>query len=302
VSPNHPTSGALSDLGPTTTRAKAQRLLAQAFADVGIETGQLDARILLCAVLATDHAGLIRDPDLPIGSAAASLVADAERRLHHEPVSRILGRQDFWGLPFVITPEVLDPRPDTEAVVEAVLQALGDRRFGPLRVLDLGTGSGALLCALLQDCPQAYGVGLDRSLAACRVARINLHRLGFASRGAIVQGSWSDSLAGPFDIVVANPPYITHAEFAELAPAVAAYDPPAALDGGQDGLDPYRAIIPQLPRLLHHDGIAAFEVGWTQSDAVRVMLRAAGLADVGARRDMAGHDRVVFGRNPHRSV
>jgi release factor glutamine methyltransferase len=295
VAPDPTAPGSLADLGAATSRGQAQRLLARAFAEIGIETAQLDARLLLCAVLSTDHAGLVRDPDAPVGAAAPALRAYAERHLRHEPVSRIIGRKEFWGMPFIITPDVLDPRPDTEAVVEAVLDGIGTRRHESLRVLDLGTGSGALLCALLQECPRAFGIGLDRSLAACRVARVNLQALDLSPRGAVVQGFWSDSLAGGFDIVVANPPYITHAELAELTPEVADYDPPAALDGGLDGLDPYRAIIPQLPRLLRQNGIVAFEVGWTQSDAVGVLMRAAGLTDVGVRHDIAGHARVVSG-------
>ena len=271
-------------------------MLAQAFAGAGIETAPLDARLLLCAALAIDHAGLVRDPDLPLGIAAATLRGHAERRLRHEPVSRILGRAEFWGLPFIVSPDVLDPRPDTEVVVDAVLDVLGPRRLEPLSILDLGTGSGALLCALLQECPRAYGIGVDRSYAACRIADANLLALGFTERGAIVQASWGEALAGGFDIVVANPPYISHADLAALAPEVAAYDPPAALDGGVDGLDPYRAIIPALPRLLRLKGFAALEGGWTQSPAISSMMAGCGLEGIGVRRDLAGHERVVFGR------
>ncbi|WP_246725265.1 peptide chain release factor N(5)-glutamine methyltransferase [Beijerinckia sp. L45] len=285
-----------ADLAATTTRAQAQRSLAGAFADAGLKSAQLDARLLLCAVLAIDHAGLIRDPHLPLGAAATPLSAFAARRLRHEPVSRILGRTEFWGLPFVVTPDVLDPRPDTEAVVEAVLDALGPQRSRPLRLLDLGTGSGALLCALLHECPHAYGIGVDRSFAACRVAEANMRALGFEGRGAIVQGFWGAGLAGPFDVVVANPPYISHAELVALEPEVAGYDPPDALDGGADGLDPYRVIVPELPRLLAPGGFAALEGGWTQSQAIEAAMRASGLETIGVRRDLGGHERVVFGR------
>lgn len=291
------TLNALADLTPATPRAKAQRLLAGAFASAGIEAAQLDTRLLLCAALAVDHASLIRDPEVPLGAAAAMLRDHAARHLCHEPVSRILGCTEFWGLPFIITPDVLDPRPDTEAVVEAVLDALGTRRLQPLRLLDLGTGSGALLCALLQECPDACGIGIDRSFAACRVADANLRALGFALRGAIVQGSWGEALTGAFDIIVSNPPYIPHEELAALGPEVAHYDPAAALDGGVDGLDPYRAIIPDLPRLLRPGGLVAFEGGWTQSAAIGTAMRVAGLVEIGVRLDLAGHERVVFGRS-----
>jgi release factor glutamine methyltransferase len=283
-------------LDATTTRGEAQRRLAKSFKDAGIDSAAIDARILLCGVLAIDHAALVRDPDLPLGTAAAILAASASRRLRHEPVSRILGRREFWGLAFQVTPDVLDPRPDTEVIVEAILDELGDRRHDRLTLLDLGTGSGAILCALLHECPAAYGIGVDRSLAACAVARANLGALGFAARGAIVQGSWSDAIAGPVDVVVSNPPYITHAELVDLGPEVRDYDPLEALDGGADGLDPYRAIIPRLPTLLAPGGLVAFECGWTQSPAIATQLRAADLIDVTVAHDLAGQGRVVFAR------
>ncbi len=278
-------------------RAAARRALARQLSEAGIDGAALDARLLLCAALGTDHAGLVRDPDLPLGAAAADQLAGfAARRLRREPVARILGRREFWGLPFAVTPDVLDPRPDTETVVEAVLEALGPRRHASLRVLDLGTGSGALLGALLHACPGAWGVGVDVSHAACRVARTNLLSLGLGSRGSIVQGSWDAALRGPFDVVVANPPYIATAEVAGLDPDVVDYDPALALDGGSDGLDAFRIIVPVLPRLVAAHGIAALEGGWEQGAAISAMLEAAGLAEVGLRRDLAGHGRVTLGR------
>ncbi len=241
----------------------------------------------------------MRDPDLPLGAVAADRLARfAARRLRHEPVSRILGRREFWSLSLAVTPDVLDPRPDTEAVVETVLRALGARQGNALRVLDLGTGSGALLCALLHACPRGTGVGLDLSFAACLVARGNLRALGLGARGAVVQGSWGAALRGPFDVIVANPPYIPRADLARLGPEVADYDPPLALDGGPDGLDPYRAMVPQLPDLLAPGGVAALEGGWDQGAAIGAMLQSAGLVGVDLCRDLAGHARVAFGRKP----
>ncbi len=241
----------------------------------------------------------MRDPDLALGPVAADRLARfAARRLRHEPVSRILGRGEFWGLPLAVTPDVLDPRPDTETVVETVLRALGPRHREALRLLDLGTGSGALLCALLHACPQGSGVGVDLSHAACLVARGNLRALGLDARGAVVQGSWGAALRGSFDVVVANPPYIPRADLDGLDPDVAGYDPPLALDGGSDGLDAYRAIVPQLPDLLVPGGIAALEGGWDQGPAIGAMLRAVGLVGVGLDRDLAGHGRVASGRRP----
>ncbi len=239
----------------------------------------------------------MRDPGLPLGGPAAERLAGfATRRLRREPVSRILGRREFWGLSLAVTPDVLDPRADTEAVVEAVLHDLGPRRPAPLRVLDLGTGSGTLLCALLHACPRAFGIGIDVSAAACAVARDNLAALGLTGRGVAVRGSWGAAVRGPFDIVVANPPYVAHADLSQLPPEVAGYDPLLALDGGADGLDPYRAIVPDLPALLAPGGFAAFEGGWNQGAAIAGMLSQTGLVGVGLWRDLGGHDRVAFGR------
>ena len=280
-----------------TSRGAAQRTLARHLTEAGIEGGVLDARLLLCAALGIDHAGLVRDTDLPLGPAAADrLVHYAARRLRREPVARILGRREFWGLSLSITPDVLDPRADTETVVEAILDTLAARRHADLRLLDLGTGSGALLAALLHACPRAFGIGVDISHAACVVARANLRDLGLSDRGAVVQASWSAALRGPFDVVVANPPYVSTAELAGLDPEVADYDPPLALHGGSDGLDPYRIIVPALSGLLAAGGIVALEGGWDQGAAISAMLKAACLTQVTLRRDLAGHGRVAIGR------
>ena len=280
-----------------TPRGAAQRRLARHLAEAGLDGAALDARLLLCAALGTDHAGLVRDPDLPLGPAAADRLSHfAARRLRREPVARILGRREFWGLPFTLTPDVLDPRADTETVVEAVLETLGSQRHAALRVLDLGTGSGALLGALLHACPNAFGVGVDVSCAACITAHGNLERLDLGGRGSIVQASWSAALRGPFDVVVANPPYVATADIAGLDPDVAGYDPALALDGGSDGLAPYRIIVPALPSLLAARGIAALEGGWNQGVAISAMMEAAGLLEVVLRQDLAGHGRVAVGR------
>lgn len=285
-----------------TTRGEAQRRLARLFAEAGCESAALDARLLLCGALGVDHVALIRDPDLPLGAASARLSAFAARRLRHEPVSRILGHRDFWGLSFTVTPDVLDPRPDTETLVDRVLAMLGPRRHAPLTLVDLGTGSGAILAALLWECPAALGLGVDQSGAACRVARANLAALGLGRRSAILQGSWADAIGAPIDVVVSNPPYIESGTLPTLDAAVRAYDPPAALDGGPDGLAPYRALIPRLPRLLRPGGLAAFEIGSTQAEHVCGLMRDAGLADICVTRDLSGHDRVISGRTPEVQV
>ena len=258
-------------------------------------TPDLDARLLVCAACGIDHGGLIRDPDVPLGAAAAALRAFAARRLLREPVSRILGAREFWGLPLAIDRSVLDPRADTEVLVRAVLDGLGGRRGAALGVLDLGTGSGAILCALLHELPGACGLGVDRSLPACRAARRNLQRLDLGKRARVVCGCWGDALAAPFDVVVANPPYIRSGDIAGLEPDVRDHDPVAALDGGLDGLDAYRAIVPRLRALLAPGGLAALECGWDQGGAVAGMMETTGLTGVAIHLDLAGHSRVVTG-------
>lgn len=230
----------------------------------------------------------------PLSDRAAERLAQfAARRLAREPVHRILGQRAFWTLDLTISPAVLDPRPDTETLVEAAL-ALAPRP--PARVLDLGTGSGALLCALLAEWPDAIGVGVDRSVEACRVARHNVEACGFSSRALVIAGDWGEGLAGPFDVVVSNPPYIESAAIPSLDPEVRDHDPRIALDGGVDGLSAYQVIVPLAARLLSPDGLLAVEVGWSQGADVAALLARAGFRDVGGRRDLGGHDRVVTGR------
>ena len=279
------------------TLAQALRRATLALAGAGIASPEVDARLLLCAAAGLDRAALIRDPDLPLGSQAeAQFSALLERRLAREPVSRILGFREFWGLNLRLTPDVLDPRPDTETLVEAVLEAVKGRLSHPWRILDLGTGSGAILCALLHDLPDARGWAVDRSASACRVAQSNLAACGLAGRSLVLQGDWGSALAGEsFDIVVSNPPYIETAAIAGLDRDVREHDPLPALDGGADGLAAYRLLTADLPRLLAPDGIAAFEVGQGQDAAALALMADAGLTDLAMRRDLSGIARVVKG-------
>lgn len=255
-----------------------------------------DARLLICAATGLDRAGLVREADRPLGDSIERLGSLAARRLAHEPVAKILGRKEFFGLDLIVTQDVLDPRPDTETVVEAAIDALEARRGEALRILDLGSGSGALLCALLAHFQNALGVGIDASEAACKVAKRNLDSLGLSARGAIVRGDWTAALRGPFDLIVSNPPYIARADIEKLAPEVRDYDPHAALDGGDDGLCAYRLLAPELPRLLAKDGIAVFEVGQGQSADVATLFEAAGLTVTDVRRDLAGIERGVVAK------
>ena len=213
------------------------------------------------------------------------LEALANRRAAREPVSRIVGRREFWSRDFLLTPEVFDPRPDSETVVEAALAAMPSFRA----VLDLGTGSGCLLAALLAERPEARGLGIDRSPGACRAARRNLEGLP----AAVAAGDWGTAAAGRFDLVVSNPPYIPGTEIAGLMPEVRDHDPRLALDGGADGLDAYRAILEDLPRLLAPGGTAVLELGFGQAEAVAAFAGAAGLRVVDIRADLGGIPRAM---------
>lgn len=261
----------------------------------GIEAPQLDARLLLAAALemAPDALRFAADRALSANE-AARIEALLARRIAREPVSRILGRREFWSLEFRITPDVLDPRADSETLIEAAL-ALFPNRAAALRVLDLGTGSGCLLLAALHEFPNATGLGIDASAKALEAARGNAARLGLAGRARFAEGDWARGIptAERFDLVLCNPPYIAESERARLAPEVARHDPPAALFAGPEGLDAYRAILPGLGRLLASGGHALFEIGAAQGAAVRAIAEACGLTVVEIRRDLASRERCV---------
>jgi release factor glutamine methyltransferase len=203
----------------------------------------------------------------------------------------VLGHREFWSLDFVVTEATLDPRPDSETVVEQVLAARRDRP--PTRILDLGIGTGCLLLSLLSEWPEAWGLGVDRSEAAAQVAQLNADRLGLGDRAAILVGDWADAVQGTFDVVVSNPPYIPEREIDGLAPEVARFEPRAALAGGPDGLDAYRMIARASSRLLVEGGLVALEVGAGQAADVARLLAAEGLSDVRAARDLGSVERVV---------
>jgi len=270
-----------------------------AFRRAGLATPTLDARWLVAhaAGVAPDRIALDGGRSLPAEavSRAESLIA---RRLAGEPVDRILGTREFWSLPFRLNAATLSPRPDTETLVEACLAALPDRG-APYRLLDLGTGTGAILIALLTERPAAVGLGIDRAAEAILAARLNARDNGVGSRARFVEGDWMAGLDEKFDLVVSNPPYIPVADIACLDREVREHDPRLALDGGEDGLDAYRAIVAGASARLVAGGILAFELGAGQEDAVTALMRAAGFA-VGepARRDLAGVPRALLGRWP----
>jgi release factor glutamine methyltransferase len=270
------------------------RLSEQRLRAAGIDSPELDARLLVAAALDIKPDALRMAEDRALGTEEAQRAeALLARRIEaREPVARILGRREFWSLAFRVTPAVLDPRADSETLIEAAFRAFPNRA-ARLRVLDLGTGSGCLLLAALQEYPNATGIGIDASEAALAVAAENAAKLGLAARAKFQHGDWGRGLEERFDLVLCNPPYIAEAERASLAPEVMRHDPAAALFAGPDGLDAYRAILPDLPRLLAHDGRAFFEIGASQAAAVSAIARASGLKVIAVKQDLAGRDRCV---------
>ena len=265
-------------------------------ADVG--EPRLDARVLLAHVLELESAALSVYPDRDVpDSVAGPYAALVARRVAREPVAHLTGCREFWSRMFAVGPDVLDPRPDSETLIEAVLDHVGDRRYG-WRIADLGVGSGCLLLTVLGELPGATGVGADVSVAALRRARSNARTLGFDRRAAFVRSDWSAGLAGPFDVVLCNPPYIPSADIETLAPEVARHEPRGAFDGGPDGLACYRSLVPDLPRVLAPGGLAVVEIGVGQSDAVAALLDAAGLCLAERRRDLGGRERCLVARRP----
>ena len=251
---------------------------------------RFDAEVLLAHLVGADRLAMLAGPDRDIDAGAfAALVA---RRAAGEPVAYITGRREFWSLDLVVTPDVLIPRPDTETLIEAALQARVGRP--PATILDLGTGSGALLLAALSEFRRARGLGIDRSAAALAVAQGNADRLGFGRRAAFAVGDWGAGVRGRFDLVLANPPYVE--TDADLAPEVRR-EPAAALFAGVDGLDDYLRLVPQLPGLLTPAGVVVIEIGHTQAAAVLALAATAGLAGRVAK-DLGGRDRcIVLGRD-----
>ncbi len=278
------------------TLAEAVIRLARDLDAAGIEGPLGDARLLAVHALAIDRTGLHTDRDRRLSMAELeALERLGSRRATGEPVSRIVGQREFWSLPFALSPATLDPRPDSETVVEAALERIPDRDR-PLSVLDLGTGSGCLLVALLTELPRAWGVGIDASPDAAAIASGNADRLGVGDRSSFLAGDWGRALNGGFDLVVSNPPYIAETEIDTLAPDVARFDPRSALSGGADGLDAYRVLAPTLPGLLNPGGWAVLEVGDGQAAAIVSCLADAGLVSLGTADDLAGVKRCVLGR------
>lgn len=273
--------------------------VAARLAAAGIDNGRLEARLLVGDATGLAVEAMIAEPEAAINDAGviARVERLTKRRLTREPMSQILGSREFWSLPFKVTPDVLTPRPDSEALVEAVLSIVPDRS-ARLSLLDLGVGSGCLLLSLLHALPNARGLGVDRSERALAVARDNAQALGLAGRAEMRAGDWGAGLAEHYDIVVSNPPYIPTDDIEGLAPEVSEHEPWLALDGGRDGLDAYRTLAGELPFLVREGGWTALEVGQGQAPDVARLMRAAGFRIERVAADLGGIERVILARRP----
>ena len=258
-----------------------------------IEAPRLEARRLLAHVLGTTEEALLRDPRAPVpADKAAQFAGLLARRVAHEPFAYLIGHVGFWTLELEVSPATLIPRADSESLIEAALEACPDKGAA-LNVIDLGTGTGALLLALLSELPAASGVGVDLKPEAAALAARNAARLGLGDRACFLAGDWAAALAGRFDLLLCNPPYIESAAIPALMPEVARHEPASALDGGADGLSAYRHIIADLPWLLAPRGVAVLELGQGQQAAVEVLARAAGLMPEACRADLGGLPRAL---------
>lgn len=289
---------------PAQTVETARRALALQFKSAEIDSAELDARLLTGHVLGLDLTGMITAAERRLTQDESARLEDfARRRLAGEPVARIVGEKEFWGLPLQLAPATLVPRPDTETVVELALELLraGGGLDRPLRIADLGTGTGAILLALLSELPAATGTGTDISEAALQTATANAARAGLSERAAFIACDYASGLSGRFDLIVSNPPYIRSADIGSLAPEVRNHDPLAALDGGADGLDAYRALVPQAASLLAPGAALVVEAGAGQSGQIQALMVAAGLTPAAApKADLAGIPRAVAGHKTAR--
>lgn len=266
----------------------------QALRAAGLAAPRHEARLLLGHALGVTAEALLRDPRASVpAEAAARFRAGLAARLRAVPMAHILGRQGFWTLDLEVSPATLIPRPDSESLVEAALDLFPDPA-APLRVLDLGTGTGCLLLAVLSERPRAFGIGVDLAPAAAALAARNAAANGLASRAAFVAGDWATALAGRFDLVLSNPPYIETAVIPTLMPEVARHEPARALDGGPDGLAAYRVLVAALPGLLAPGGGAVLELGIGQRAAVEALAGAGGLVPSGCRADLGGLERALI--------
>ncbi len=274
------------------------KVAAARMAAAGLEDAQREARLLVMAATGLEMAAVFGHPERSVDPAAmARFGALVARRAGREPMAQILGRREFWSLAFKVTADTLDPRPDSETLVQVVLGQVPDRS-APLRLVDFGTGTGCLLLALLHELPAATGLGVDVSKPALAVAQENAAALKLGARAAFRHSDWGDEVDPAFDILVSNPPYISSGTIDALQPEVARWEPRMALDGGLDGLEAYRRLAPGAVRLLAPGGLAAFEIGLGQSDSVIQITQAAGLRHIVTVNDLAGTQRCVLLQKP----
>lgn len=275
------------------------QMLAEArrrFAEGGVSDPATDARVLLAGLLGLSTTEMLTRGGEPIATDTAAIIEAAiGRRLAHEPVHRILGEREFYGLPLSLSAETLEPRPDTEILVDTMLPYLRKLAAGEgnIHILDMGTGTGAICLALLHECPQASGVGIDISDDALRTARANAERNGLQDRFRTVKSSWFENIDGAFHVIVSNPPYIASSIVHDLAPEVTKFDPVAALDGGEDGLDAYRAIAKDANGFMRPNGLIGLEIGYDQRRNVTAVFEAYGFKLLESVKDYGHNDRVL---------
>ena len=273
------------------TRAEALAKATLRLKNAGVETPALDAKLLLLGTESIESSSLIASPETPLESQEKFDSAIARRCLR-EPVSKILGRRDFWKHRFIVNRDVLDPRPDTELLVETALNLATE--YPPKRILDMGTGSGCILLSLLSELPDTTGIGTDVSVAALAVAKRNATALQLADRVDFMISDWVSALDETFNLVVSNPPYISSTEDVTLLPEVIDWDPEAALFAGMDGLQAYRKIANGLSAVLKPDGTALFEIGFGQATSVKAIFESAGFSRISSRFDMGGIERCLI--------
>lgn len=259
----------------------------------GIASPELEAKILACHALGIDRTRLLMDAQRDLSPEEISRIQQiVKRRLAHEPIGRIIGEREFWSLPFGLNEATLEPRPDSETLVEVAAKKHKNTRKP--RILDLGTGTGCLLLALLHELPEATGVGVDVAPRAVEQAKSNAARLGFSSRADFQVSNWLENVSGSFDAIISNPPYIPAAEIPSLMPEVRDHDPLRALDGGEDGLTCYRFLIPKLPAFLKPNAFVIFEVGTGQANDVAALLSQNGFSGLSKHKDLGGIERCVM--------
>jgi release factor glutamine methyltransferase len=283
----------------TQTLVKAWTAAKDRLKDAGIDQPSIDARLMLEVAAGVTRTEIVTDPYRELTAEQAAMLDEfLARRARREPVSHIIGRKGFWKILLQVNKNVLTPRPETEVIVDEVLKAFPEAM--PFSMLDLGVGSGTILLAVLAERPAAKGLGVDASSEALAVARDNAANLDLNTRAALMHGDWTAGLAdASFDLVVSNPPYIPSAVIETLEPEVRDHEPRLALDGGEDGLEAYRLLAPEILRVLKPGGMFAVEIGYDQSKAVESLFNAAGAQGVRTVKDLSTHDRVVTGvKNP----